>query len=187
PRADTQRLLLMGKALADNKLVREYTVKDGDTLNLFVKPSTTTTTPSQSLDGPQREPQSAPQRRCGCREGPPAHPQRGTQPPSAEAPPSTFPSSGSSSPSTRSRQNSTTRDITLTLDNATPALAEQELNVYHAGIANTQFWQGLLAYLGTSLPPRTRSSLLRAAKDTLTASEIARVRDQVGVTGMGGF
>jgi hypothetical protein len=45
---------------------------------------------------------------------------------------------------TRSRQNSTTRDITLMLDNATPALAEQELSTYHTG----RFWQGLLAYLG---------------------------------------
>ncbi|KAJ7244000.1 hypothetical protein C8J57DRAFT_1725802 [Mycena rebaudengoi] len=68
----------------------------------------------------------------------PAHPQRGPQPsPSVEAPPGDLPSSsGSSSPSTRSRQNSTTRDITLILDNATPVLAEQEHSTYHAGIAN---------------------------------------------------
>jgi hypothetical protein len=34
----------MGKALADNKLVRKYIVKDGDTLNLLVPPATITTT-----------------------------------------------------------------------------------------------------------------------------------------------
>ncbi|KAJ7244003.1 hypothetical protein C8J57DRAFT_1365019, partial [Mycena rebaudengoi] len=62
---------------------------------------------------------------------------------------------------------------------------------YHAGIANPRFWQGLLAYLGTSLPPADAQlafeEFLRAVKGTLTASEIARVRDQAGVTGMGGF
>ena len=38
PPADAQRLLLKGKALADAKLLREYAVKDGDTVNLMVKP-----------------------------------------------------------------------------------------------------------------------------------------------------
>lgn len=38
PPADAQRLLLRGKALADGKLLKEYTVKDGDTVNLMLKP-----------------------------------------------------------------------------------------------------------------------------------------------------
>ena len=38
PPADAQRLLLKGKALADAKLLQEYAVKDGDTVNLMVKP-----------------------------------------------------------------------------------------------------------------------------------------------------
>lgn len=38
PPVDAQRLLLKGKALADAKLLREYAVKDGDTVNLMVKP-----------------------------------------------------------------------------------------------------------------------------------------------------
>lgn len=33
-----QRLLLKGKALADAKLLKEYNIKDGDTINLMVKP-----------------------------------------------------------------------------------------------------------------------------------------------------
>ncbi|KAJ7243968.1 ubiquitin-domain-containing protein [Mycena rebaudengoi] len=204
PPADTQRLLLKGKALADNKLVREYSVKDGDTLNLLVKPSTTTpaTTTTSEMASDDSQPSLSIDLKGSPSLSPSANvPSRGHQripsvvlspSPSAEAPPGDIPSSsGSSSPSTRSRQNSTTRDITLTLDNATPALAEQELSTYHAGIANPQFWQGLLAYLGTSLPPADAQlafeEFLRAAKGTLTASEIARIRDQVGVTGMGGF
>ncbi|KAJ7244006.1 hypothetical protein C8J57DRAFT_1525288 [Mycena rebaudengoi] len=104
PPADIQRLL-EGKALADNKLLREYSTKDGDTLNLLVKPSTGR--------GRQHIPSAVL-----------------SPSPSAVAPPSDLPSPGSS---TRSRQNSTTRDITLTLE-------------------------GLLAYLG---PPSSRGSVAR--------------------------
>ncbi|KAJ7230958.1 hypothetical protein C8J57DRAFT_1730415 [Mycena rebaudengoi] len=126
PPADTQRLLLMGKALADNKLVREYIVKDGDTLNLLDDFSL-----SIDLKG---SPSLSPG--AGVTAGRPP-----SASPSVEAPPGDLPSSSSSSsPSTRSHQNSTTRDITLTLHNVTPALAEQELSTYHAGIANPQFW-----------------------------------------------
>jgi hypothetical protein len=38
PPADAQRLLLKGKVLTDAKLLQEYSVKDGDTLNLSIKP-----------------------------------------------------------------------------------------------------------------------------------------------------
>ncbi|KAJ7230941.1 hypothetical protein C8J57DRAFT_1534089 [Mycena rebaudengoi] len=123
PPADIQGLL-EGKALADNKLLREYSTKDGDTLNLLVKPT-------QSRKGnPSLSPSAGGTAGRGRQHIPSAVLSLS---PSAEAPPSDLPSPGSS---TRSRQNSTTRDITLTLDNATPALAEQELSTYHAGIAN---------------------------------------------------
>jgi ubiquitin-like protein 4 len=38
PPADTQRLLFKGKALADAKLLKEYNIQTGDTINLMVKP-----------------------------------------------------------------------------------------------------------------------------------------------------
>ena len=38
PPVDVQRLLLKGKALADAKLLKEYNINDGDTVNLMVKP-----------------------------------------------------------------------------------------------------------------------------------------------------
>jgi ubiquitin-like protein 4 len=34
---DSQRLLLKGKVLADSKLLKEYDIKDGDTINLMVR------------------------------------------------------------------------------------------------------------------------------------------------------
>ncbi|KAJ7243984.1 ubiquitin-domain-containing protein [Mycena rebaudengoi] len=166
PPADTQRLLLKGTALADNKLVTESSVKDGDTLNLLLslsidlkgRPSLSPSTGVPAGRGYQRIPSVVL-----------------SSSPSAEAPPSDLPSSsGSSSPSTRSCQNSATRDITLTFDDATPALVEQELSVQH------------------DLPPpadaqRAFEELLRTAKGTLTVSEIARLWGQAGVTGMGEF
>ncbi|KAJ7243972.1 hypothetical protein C8J57DRAFT_1525259 [Mycena rebaudengoi] len=44
--------------------------------------------------------------------------------------------------------------------------------------------QGLCPPADAQLAPE---EFLRAAKGMLAASEIARIRDQVGVTGMGGF
>ncbi|KAJ7244025.1 hypothetical protein C8J57DRAFT_1525303 [Mycena rebaudengoi] len=177
--------LLKGKALPDNKLVMEYSVKDGDTFNLLVKPSTTTTAEMASDDS---QPSLSIDLKGSPGAGVPAHPQRGLQPVALGR---DLPSSSGSLPSTRSRQNRTTRNVTLTLDNATPALAEHELGMYHAGITNPQFWQDLLAYLGTSLPPADAQlafkEFLRGATGTLTASEIARVRDQAGVTDLGGL
>ncbi|KAJ7230936.1 hypothetical protein C8J57DRAFT_1730395 [Mycena rebaudengoi] len=170
PPADTQRLLLKGKALADNMLVREYSVKDGDTFNLLVNLSI-------DLKG-------SPSAGVTAGKGHQRIPSMVLSPsPSAVAPPGGEPpsSSGSSSPFTRSRQNSTTRDITLMLDNATPALAEQGLSTYHtgpgSGRACSRIWD---------LPPSPADAqlaleeFLRMAKGTLTASEIARVRDQRG-------
>ncbi|KAJ7275589.1 hypothetical protein C8J57DRAFT_1504899 [Mycena rebaudengoi] len=186
PRRATRRhprLLLKGKALADNRLVREYSVKDGDTVNLLVKPSTTTTTEMARSRVSRLTSQSEPQRGRACREGPPAHPQRGPQPVASLISKFYFAdlpsSSSSSSPSTGLRQNITMHDISLTLDNATPARAEQELSAYHAGITTSP----VLARFARDLPPPRRRAarvkeFLRTAKGTLTASKIARARDQ---------
>lgn len=47
PPVDVQRLLLKGKALADAKLLKEYNIKDGDTVNLMVKPGYDWNQPAQ--------------------------------------------------------------------------------------------------------------------------------------------
>ena len=51
PSADAQRLLLKGKALADAKLLQEYNVQDGGTINLMVK---------QGVDWDPTKPQEPP-------------------------------------------------------------------------------------------------------------------------------
>ena len=55
PPADSQRLLFKGKALADAKLLKEYTVKDGDTDNLMVKPGFEWDPSKESLKEPASE------------------------------------------------------------------------------------------------------------------------------------
>ena len=51
PPADAQRLLLKGKALADAKLLQEYNIQDGGTINLMVKPGVDWD-PTKSLEPP---------------------------------------------------------------------------------------------------------------------------------------
>lgn len=54
PQADIQRFLLKGKALVDNKLLKEYGVTEGTVINLMIKPGShwdgsETTVPNNSL------------------------------------------------------------------------------------------------------------------------------------------
>lgn len=66
PPADAQRLLLKGKALLDGKLLKEYNIKDGDTLNIAIKPGfnwdpsaqTTSLTNPTSMSSDATSPQS---------------------------------------------------------------------------------------------------------------------------------
>ncbi|KAJ7282212.1 hypothetical protein C8J57DRAFT_1710457 [Mycena rebaudengoi] len=165
----------------------DHIVKDGDTLNLLVKPSTTTTAEMASDDSKPSDlkgsPSLSPSTGVLAGRGHQRIPSVVLSPsPSAEAPPGDLPSSsGSSSPSIRSRQNNTTRDITPTLNNAAPVLAVQELSTYHASIANPPVLVGPARVSGTSLPPADAQlafeEFLRAAKGTLT---IARLREPGG-------
>ncbi|KAJ7126299.1 hypothetical protein C8R44DRAFT_781556 [Mycena epipterygia] len=170
PPAASQRLLLKGKALADAKLVKEYPVSDGDTVNLVLKAMPADTPPTLALDpSPKLSPSPSPA---------PTAPRRHQRIPSVVL-----------SPSPSSETPGATADITLTLDNSPSALPE--LSAYHVAIADPEFWQDLLVFLRTKFPTDADAQLafedfLRASKGTLTASEIARIRDRVGVIGMAG-
>ncbi|KAJ7897429.1 hypothetical protein B0H13DRAFT_2196560 [Mycena leptocephala] len=185
PPVAAQRLLLKGKALADAKLVKEYPLADGDTVNLVLKaipapvdkdiamadatPSAAATAkpPTLTLDPP-----------LATSTGPRRH----TRIPSVVLSPS--PSSESPAASVN--------DITLTLDaDHDGGLPSEELSAYHVALAEPEFWEKLLAFLSESFPApadaeRAWEDFLRASKGTLTASEVARIRDHVGVVGMAG-
>ncbi|KAF9500802.1 hypothetical protein BDN71DRAFT_1381386 [Pleurotus eryngii] len=177
PPADVQRLLLKGKALVDTKLVKEYNVKNGDTFTLMFKPGVEwdTTKPTQS-------PSSTPSIMLidSSKTPPPTGARKHQRIPSVVLSPS--PSSGS--PTFEK-----TIDIPSTLD--TSMSLPEPMSTYHTTVAKPEFWERLCSFLSAEFPDESDAVLafeefLRASKGTLTASEIAKIRDEVGVIGMAG-
>lgn len=84
------------------------------------------------------------------------------------------------------------KDIVLTLDAPpSPSLMPATLSAFHDVVAAPAFWQRLYEFLQREFRTETDINLafedfLCATKGSLTASEIARIRDTVGVVGMGG-
>lgn len=192
PPADAQRLLLKGKALADNKLLKEYNVKDGDTINLMLKPgfdwdSSKATFPSsepetKSLLEPGMESllssESLPKLSTGFKH---------TRTPSIVLSPS--PSVVSLEPEGKPQ------DINLTLDTSsipTASLSPSCLSSYQATISNPDFWAHLLSFLRGEF--KNENDTLQAFETFLCASkgampnanDIAKIRDYVKVSGMAG-
>lgn len=192
PPADAQRLLLKGKALADNKLLKDYNVKDGDTINLMVKPgfdwdSSKTTFPSsepetKSLLGPDMKSsvssESLPKLGTGFKH---------TRTPSIVLSPS--PSVVSLEPEGKPQ------DISLTLDTSsipTASLSPSSRSSYQATLSVPEFWAHLLSFLREEFSTENDALLafenfLCASKGALPkATDIAKIRDYVGVSGMAG-
>ncbi|KAI0045020.1 hypothetical protein FA95DRAFT_176400 [Auriscalpium vulgare] len=189
PPADAQRLLLKGKALADAKLLKEYSIKEGDTVNVMVKP------------GVQWDPTQAPT--------PPAVETTLAAPqpvPAASLSPSPSPSrrghgripsvvlSPSPAPSSPMQE---VQDIPLldesggTISAELPADISFPQSTYRATIAQPQFWDNLIRFLRSEFPVNSDANtafedFLNASKGVLTPSEIAKIRDYVGVIGMAG-
>ncbi|QRV76782.1 ubiquitin family protein [Ceratobasidium sp. AG-Ba] len=168
PPADAQRLLLKGKALADNKLLREYDIGDGATINLLVKPGVDWTgeeKPMSTLDkapGHLRIPS-----------------QDNMAIPSVVLSPIPDPEGRAPSPHA------------LALDATPPPLSSSVRPSYHQTIASPEFWDKLHAFLSTEFSNREDAdgafeSFLIASKEQLTAGEIAKIRDATGIIGMAG-
>ncbi|KAI0728468.1 ubiquitin-domain-containing protein [Fomitopsis betulina] len=189
PPADAQRLLLKGKALADNKLLQEYTIKDGDTVTLMIKPGfdwdpSKMSTPRASVAAP------APKRVEGehitLLPEQPARSRGGH----GRTPSIVLSPSPSTSPSPGEKLN----DIPLLLDTSNipePSKSGAPITPYHGTISQPAFWENLLNFLKTEFPNGNEAAqawedFLCASKGTLSVSEIAKIRDYVGVTGMAG-
>ncbi|KAF8652376.1 hypothetical protein AX16_004404 [Volvariella volvacea WC 439] len=179
PPADSQRLLLKGKALVDNKLLKEYTIKDGDTINLMVKPG---------VDWDPTKPtvkKAMPENKLSLSLDPTPKPtgHRHQRIPSVVL----SPSPSSETPGQQEK------DILLTLDagaSSSPVPTET-LTSYHETVAKPEFWERLRVFLQSEFSTEADALIafedfLRASKGSLTASEIAKIRDQVGVIGMAG-
>ncbi|THU80489.1 hypothetical protein K435DRAFT_785438 [Dendrothele bispora CBS 962.96] len=192
PPLDAMRLLLKGKALGDQKLLKEYNVKDGDTINLMVK-SGVDWDPAKpvSKSAEIRSPKpvaagetSAASNMLGTETGTGSK-RKHQRIPSVVLSPS--PSNDSPEAEGQPRP-----DIMLELDSIDTSAPEmKEVSTYHTVISSPGFWDRLHSFLRTEFTTDADiltafEDFLRASKGNLTASEIAKIRDQVGVVGMGG-
>jgi len=202
PPADTQRLLLKGKVLADNKLLKEYPISDSTTITLMMKPGTTWT---------GEEKQESP---IGAAPGDivTAEPETFAQPAPTKLPP---PATASRHGRSLSGQADMMPLPSLTLS-PTPSLNEpgkdvklelaSELDLqpdpvrvrtpqaeaFHQVIVDAEFWQRLLTFLEGEFktPDDARSAweeFFLASKTHLTAHQIAKIRDVTGVVAMAGY
>jgi len=204
PPADAQRLLFKGKALADGKLLKEYNnIKDGDTINLMVKPGFDWNTTAITTVTPPPPPISASPMPMSSSE-PVSVPgsssfKSGTLHPEARLKqggkkhqriPSVMLSPSSSLESSGAGE----KDIMLTIDPGvlpSPVLQSDTMSTYHQTMSQPEFWERLYDFMKNEFqnPVDVHSAFedfLCAAKGSLTASEIAKIRDQVGVIGMAG-
>lgn len=189
PPVDVQRLLLKGKALADAKLLKEYNIKDGDTVNLMVKQGYDW---NQLPDSPMLEIPAPAAATPGDRSPSPSitlepgttKPERHRRVPSVILSPS---------PNTLTPlREGTPIDVALSLDDGDilpPAQAPP--TPYQNVISSPDFWGDLLDFLSPRFTSRSDvenafEEFFRASKGSLTAHQIARIRDHVGVTGMAG-
>ncbi|KAF8069126.1 hypothetical protein FPV67DRAFT_1414365 [Lyophyllum atratum] len=185
PPADAQRLLLKGKALADAKLLKEYNVKDGDTINLVLKPGsdwdptkptipTVTASPSPDPMASSHSLSIASPAPSGSRRGHQRIPSVVLSPsPSSETP------------------GAVEKDILLTLDSAPGPVQTEPLSTYGATVAQPEFWKRLYAFLKSEFTTESDAltafeDFFRASKGSLTVNQIAKIRDQVGIVGMAG-
>ncbi|THH06023.1 hypothetical protein EW145_g4366 [Phellinidium pouzarii] len=186
PPADAQRLLLRGKALADGKLLREYPAKDGDTVNLMLKPGfewdwNTTTSPlpaSSELKADAGKDKLNPES-GSTRTG------RHVRIPSVVLSPS--PSS------TSLPLSEVPLPIALTLDtsNIPSGNEASSLDAYHKKISSPDFWARLYGFLKSEFSSSGDAddafeAFLVGIKGDLSPSDIAKIRDTVGIVGMNG-
>lgn len=146
PPADAQRLLLKGKALADNKLLQEYTIKDGDTVTLMVKPgfdwdpSKMSALPAPSVATPA--PQKVEGQHITLLPEQPARTRGGHgRTPSIVLSPS---------PSTSPTPGEKLADIPLLLDTSNipePSKSGAPITPYHGTISQPVFWENLYNFL----------------------------------------
>lgn len=187
PPASSQRLLYKGKALQDARLLREYDLPESATLNLM----STAPAPTQALHRPT--------------------PSLEVRPPpdelSAPASPSQIPSVVLSPTPSRSRSGSyvgggispSRSPISLNLDLSDNSLTPQDPphhastapTSYHGTITSPEFWAKLHEFLRGQFNNKEDAAsafeeFLVASKNELSITDIAKIRDKVGVFGMGG-
>lgn len=153
PPPDAQRLLFKGKALADGKLLKEYNnIKDGDTVNLMIKPGydwnpTATAPPLVSVSpmlASSPEPLSTRNSDPSATLDPDARLKHGGR--KHQRIPSVV---LSPSPSLES-SGTVEKDIMLTIDASvlpSPVLEPDNMSTFHHTVAQPEFWKRLHVFL----------------------------------------
>ncbi|KAK1920822.1 hypothetical protein DB88DRAFT_469017 [Papiliotrema laurentii] len=165
PPADSQRLLLKGKALVDSKLVKEYPIVDGSVLTLMLKPPTSA--PSTSTPAP-----------VSC-------------PPIATGSPGGLPALTITTETDNIPNEAvpvTEADIDTAPTGPQPQVSSAE---FHRTISDPKYWQRLHALCVSEFTfeddaDAAWETFLISMKGRLSAGEAAKIRDVVGVRGMGG-
>jgi len=185
PPVDVQRLLLKGKALVDTKLLKEYNIRDGDTVNLMVKSGYDWTQPA----APPKLQIPAPQPELLAEEPPSATLEPGARPERHRRVPSVI---LSPSPNTLTPlREGAPIDVALSLDDGDILPPHTPQTPYQNVISSPEFWSDLLDFLSSRFATRSDvenafEEFFRASKTSLTPHQIAKIRDHVGVTGMAG-
>ncbi|CAK9786075.1 hypothetical protein CC85DRAFT_300726 [Cutaneotrichosporon oleaginosum] len=170
PAPDLQRLLVKGKALADAKLLKEYDLVDGAVINLLAKAA-----PAASTAAPAPAPsQVAPDKVKGPDRIAPARPSH------LRAPSLTI---------------TTTDSMDIDAEFASDVSPEPPSPVsganFHRTLSSPDFWHKVHALCQDEFGNEAEAdtvfdNFLMSVKNRLSASETAKIRDEVGITGMGG-
>ena len=142
PPADAQRLLLRGKALADGKLLKEYPIKSGDTINLMLRPGFEWNweAPSTPMKGKDADGD------VSMRLEPEVRRKSVSRTPSHSRIPSVVLSPSPSSTSLPLQDN--TSPIPLTLDTSGANMHDSPTkNAYQERISSPEFWDRLFGFL----------------------------------------
>jgi hypothetical protein len=192
---------LKGKALQDNKLVKDYDIPDGATITIMSKPGIPLTAePTTEVLGLSPSPFSQADAPGGSPGTNPKHQRKLSDIPAVVLSPAGSPGqttpllAGQSLPLPPNPSYSPTHtQIPLDLNSFpihSPSTPEQ--TPQHAVLASPEFWEGFYEFLQSQFSGKIEDAnsafeeFLLSAKNKLTPHEIARIRDRVGVIGMGG-
>ncbi|KAH8828739.1 ubiquitin family protein [Flagelloscypha sp. PMI_526] len=203
PPPEFQRLLIKGKVLADNKLLKDYQdliEKENKalTVNLVVRPGWNPSTATATTTvAPTPVPAPASMNNLSLGEPPVGGAKKKhARIPSVVLSPSPDSSTTDVSGIAVSGTPTIEKDIVLNLDaiddsgRMSPTGRSEETS-YRLTIADPEFWKKLHIFLGAEFKTehdavQAFETFLRSAKQTLTAGEIAKIRDVVGIVGMAG-
>ncbi|ORX36421.1 ubiquitin-related domain-containing protein [Kockovaella imperatae] len=162
PPPEGQRLLLKGKALTDSKLLKEYDIEDGAVVHLMMKPTAVTVEKTEAIPAPSS-----------------SH---------ARTPSLTITTAVDDDSKPGQAVPITDNDIDVPPLGPQPQVSSA---LFHKTLSDPHFWQKLHALCVTEFTMEDDADaawevFLLSMKSRLSAGEAAKIRDIVGIRGMGG-